>query len=226
MTTANRSAPPASRRRAVDEVVVVQDQCRGSRDRCPELGRECVEHDLQLSGPGGEFAEERFGVRCERRVELAPRRHEVVEQDGPVAVGLVQPVPETSDPGAPAEIGEKGGLAVAGIGHDQDEAGVDPDMEPVEEPVAPERLLGEERWLDLALLDRVAVDLEPSGWRGDGTACQGVCRPSRDGLARTLPLRAGSPGTDRLHSARRDERGLSKRAGHGEDPARPRSSRA
>ena len=79
---------------------------------------------------------------------MAQERH-------PVAVVVIEPVPQRPDPGPPREVREQGRLAVAGVGQDQDDPVVDLGGDPIEQPVAGQRLVAKRRPLDLGGLDRV-----------------------------------------------------------------------
>jgi hypothetical protein len=75
----------------------------------------------------------------------------------PVAVVVVKPIPERPQPCAAREVGEQRGLAIAGIGQDEDDALIDLGGQPVEETVARQRLVPESGTLDFRELYGVAV---------------------------------------------------------------------
>ena len=82
---------------------------------------------------------------------LAAGGDEVVEERDPVAVVVVQPIPERPQAGPPGEVGQQRGLAVAGVGQDEDDPAVDLGVQPVEQPVPRQRLVAERRRLDLGV---------------------------------------------------------------------------
>src|SRR3954471_11343747 len=90
---------------------------------------------------------------------LAPRGNEVAEERDPVAVVLVEAVPEGPQPRTTREVREQRRLAVAGFGHDEHDAVVDLDLEPVEKPGARQSLFAQLRALHLRRLDRISVQV-------------------------------------------------------------------
>ena len=88
---------------------------------------------------------------------LAAGGDQVREERDPVPILLVHPVPERPEARPTGEVGEERGLAVARVGDHEDDAVVDLDVQPVEQPMARQRLLAERRALNLADLDRVAA---------------------------------------------------------------------
>ena len=90
----------------------------------------------------------------------------------------------------PREVGEERGLAVPGVGQQQDDPLVDLRGEPVEEPMARQGLLAQRRRLDLRVLDRVAAHVVAVGsadLRGDG----GISDRDRPGRASARQEPAG-----------------------------------
>ena len=128
-------------------------------------------------------------------IVLAAGGDEVVQEGDPVAVVIVEAIPERPQPGPPREVGEQRGLAVAGVREDQDDPVVDLGAQPVEQPVSRERVVAQRRALDLRRLDRVA------GSRRRPVAPIGCCpdggRPTwtdGDRLPRTAHLAGGATG--------------------------------
>ena len=156
----------------VHHLVVVQEESCADGHPGPDLGQERAHDRRPVAHPGPQLADERHGVGGELRVDLAPGRHDVVHEDHPVAVGLVEPVPERADPRPSAPVGQEGRLSVAGVGHDEHEPRVDLRGHPVEQALSLERLGGQERRLDLPDLDGEAEDVELAhrwgvrAWRG------------------------------------------------------------
>ena len=97
--------------------------------------RKTSSHGLARRPAHRQVAEQRRRRRRERRVVLAARGDQVVQERDPVAVVLVEPVPEGPQPGPPREVGEQRRLAVARVGEEQDHSPVDLGPQPVEEPV-------------------------------------------------------------------------------------------
>ena len=97
------------------------------------------------------------GRRGERRIVLAAGRDEMAQERDPVAVVLVEAIPERPQPRPSREVGEQRGLAVACVGQDEDHPVVDLGGQPIEQPVPGERLVPQRRALDLRGLDRVPV---------------------------------------------------------------------
>ena len=122
---------------------------------------------------------------------LAAGRDEVAEERDPVAVVVVEAIPERPQPRPPREVGEERRLAVAGVGEDEDHPVVDLGGEPVEEPVARERLVAQRRTLDLRGLDRVPVHPVAVGSMRHRTGCRRA-----PGRRRPVPT-ARAPGAGR-----------------------------
>ena len=175
--------------RLVHEVEVVEDQDRAVwRDRA-QLADEDVDDRVAGRSAQARVGEHRRRVRRERRIDFAARGDQVVEHRDPVAIVVVEPVPQRAQPGPAREVGEERGLAVAGIGQQQDDPLVDLRGEPVEEPVARQGLLAQRRRLDLRVLDREAAHVVAVGsadLRGDGGSPTWTDRHQR-ALDRSLP---------------------------------------
>ena len=153
-----------------------------------QLAQEDVGRGFARRPARREVAQQRGRVGCERGIVLAARGDEVVQERDPVAVVVVQPIPQRPQPGPPREVGEQGRLAVAGVGEDQDDAAVDLGRQPIEQPIPRERLVAQRRALDLRGLDRVPVHSVASGSmcervggssRSDGDQAPASCRWDR-----------------------------------------------
>ncbi len=161
-------------------------------------------HDvLHRSHARVELAEERPRGRAERGVGHPTRRHQVVEDGDPVAVGLVEAIPHHPEATPPGEVGQQGGLAITRLGDEEDQPMGDFRVEPLEETVARQRLIPQRRDLDLRLLDRKVVhvggDHAGTGrYRGRVTA-----RSDGDGRSRRGIGLAGSEGRGDVGSLRR-----------------------
>ena len=78
----------------------------------------------------------------------------------PVTVRLVEAIPEGAQPRSSREVREEGRLAVAGLGEHEDHPPMNLRVEPIEQPVAAERLLAHRWRLDLRRLDGIPVHLD------------------------------------------------------------------
>ena len=87
------------------------------------------------------------------------------QEADPVAILLVDPIPEGPQPRASREVREERGLAVAGVADHEHDAAVDLDVQPVQQPRPGERLVAECGRLDLPGLDRVAGHAIPCSTR-------------------------------------------------------------
>jgi hypothetical protein len=122
-------------------VEVVEDQHRATcRDR-RQLPDEGIDHGLARRATDCAFCEQGGGLGCEARIVLTARRDEVVHDGQPVAVVVVESVPQRSRSAPPREIGEERGLAVTGVGQDEDDAAVDLRPKPIEQTWSGERLV-------------------------------------------------------------------------------------
>ena len=106
-------------RHVVHVLVVVEDEGRSDDRPGPELRQERPHDRAPVPKVCRELAQESGRVRGELRVDLAAGRDDVMDEDGPVSIVLVQPVPERADAGPPAPVGEERRLAVARIGDDE-----------------------------------------------------------------------------------------------------------
>jgi len=205
-------------RDVVHLLIVVEDQ--GAADHRPrsKLGQERLDDRAPAAEVGGQLAEKPLGVRGERRIDLPARGDDVVDEDGPVAVVLIQAIPERANAGSPAPVREERGLAIAGIGDDEREPGAGLRVKPVQQPVAPKRLLGEERRLNLADLDRVAEDFHVVLLGGARGAMRDGSRPDRDEMRRNRLRIAdepmGRPSTSRGSAGGRQGRRAGSRGSH------------
>ena len=92
-----------------------------------------------------------------------------LQERDPVAIVLVEPVPDRPQSRPAGEVREERGLAVAGIGEHEDDALVDLRGQPIEQPMTCQGLLAQRRRLDLRVLDRKAahvVAVGSAGWCG------------------------------------------------------------
>src|SRR5438034_11565631 len=69
----------------------------------------------------------------------------------------VEAIPQGRQPTAPREVREERGLSVARVRGDEDDAVVDLDRQPLEQPVPAQRLRAQRRSLHLCGLDREGV---------------------------------------------------------------------
>ena len=123
-----------------------------------------------------------FGANA--RVGLTAGGDEVVQERDPVAVVLVEAIPERAKSRSTGEVGEERGLAVAGIGEDEDDPVVDLRGEPIEQPMTRQRLIPQRRRLDLRVLDRIAAHVVAVG---SAALCGGDRRSARaDGNRQTV----------------------------------------
>ena len=90
-------------------------------------------------------------------IVLAAGGDEMAQERDPVAIVLIEAIPERAQPRPSREVGQQRGLAVAGVRKDEDHAVVDLGGQPIEQPVPGERLVTQRRALDLRGLDRVPV---------------------------------------------------------------------
>ena len=81
----------------------------------------------------------------------------MAQERDPVAIILVQAIPERTQPRASREVGQQRGLAIACVSQDEDHPLVDLGGQPIEQPVPGERFVPQRRALDLGRLDRVPV---------------------------------------------------------------------
>ena len=147
----------------------------------------------------------------------------------PVAILLVDPVPDRSKPGAPREVGQESRLAVAGVGDDEHDPAVDLDVEPVEQPHPRQRLVAERRCLDLSRLDRIRHAVPRLDADAIGCRIHRTSRADRDRHPRGRP----PPWTERDWIGRRErygrrsatvndaDRGLVGHGRHGADRCSP-----
>ena len=160
----------------VHQVEVVEDEDRPvGRDR-RKLADEDVEDGLPRRSADAGLGQHREGRWRETRVVLAPGRDEVMEQRRPVEVVVVQAIPERPESGPTREVREQRRLAVPGVREDQHDPAVDLGVQPVQEPIAGERLVAQRRRLDLGVLDGVAHGVTA---RSRGTRAADPTRPSR-----------------------------------------------
>ena len=122
-----------------------------------QLAQEDVDRRVAGRPAHGHVAQHRRRGRREPWIVLAAGGDEVVQERDPVAIVVLEPVPQGPKAGPPREVGEQRRLAVARIGEDEDHAVVDLRAQPVQQPIAGERLVAQRRRLDLRELDRVAV---------------------------------------------------------------------
>ena len=139
----------------VDQVEVVEHQHRGVGRQPAELVEEGVEDRIDRRRRRRRLAKQRAGRRAEVRLVDPYRRDEVGEHADPVAIAAIEPEPQHPEACASREVGEEGRLAVAGLRDEQDGSPVDLDRQPLEQPVAGQRLIAQRRRLDLADLNRV-----------------------------------------------------------------------
>ena len=170
-------------RRALDEVVVVEDEDGPLVAEGLEVAHERREDRAHRGAAGTELTEERPRRRSEVRIGSTARGDEVMQDGDPVAIGLVEAVPDRPESGPAGEVREQRRLAVARLGDHEDQPMVDLRVEPLEEPIAGERFVPEDRGLDLGRLDREGVHVRGARdgvrWRLDRRSA----RTDRDGHA-------------------------------------------
>ena len=170
-------------RRLVDEVEVVEDQHRavfGDR-RAARAGR--PRSRPRASGRrSARSLSSAAVVGANAGIVLASGGDEVAQERDPVAVVVIEPVPEGPEPGPPREVGQERRLAVAGVGEDEDHPVMDLGREPIEQAVAGQGLVAQRRTLDLRGLDRIPVHSVARAPCGDGPAAAG-----RQGRRRPAP---------------------------------------
>ena len=79
----------------------------------------------RVGPPVARSLQHRAVVGANAGIVLAPGGHEVAQEGDPVAVLVVEPIPQRPQPGPLREIGEQRRLPVARVGQDQDDAMVD-----------------------------------------------------------------------------------------------------
>jgi hypothetical protein len=206
-------------------VDVVHDQDGTPDDDRGQLTDERIKHVIAAGPRQTGLRQEPGGLRCERRIVFPTRCHQVVEERHPVAVVVVEAVPERAHARSTREVGEQRRLAVARIGEDQDDPPVDLRAQPVEQARSFQRFVAERRTLDLRQLDGVAVDLVGQG------AAPGHCQRWTGADGNGPALRLGSPLGLRTAQRRRSVvRGVNDRfgagsGGHGRHGGLKRSSR-
>jgi hypothetical protein len=178
-------------------LVVVQDERGADHGPRPQLREQRPDDRRAVAEIRGQLPQERMRVRGEAGIDLPARCDDVVDEDGPVTVVFVQPIPERSHAGSPAPVRQKGCLPVAGVGDDEGEPRPGLRVEPIKQPVTLKRLLGEERGLDLADLDRIAEDFHVVLLGGVRGAMRDLARSDRDQERRhrRRVARDGDPGT-------------------------------
>ena len=125
--------------------------------------------------------------RREVGVVLATGRDEVRQEADPVAIVVVEPVPDRAQPGPAGEVREERRLAVAGVGDHEEHAAVDLRLEPVEQARARKDLVAERGRLDLSRLDRVAHAGASLGADAVGRRSHRAARADRDRRTRGRP---------------------------------------
>ena len=153
-----------------------------------------VEHDFSPGTAGADLGQQAGSRRRECRIVFAARGDQMVQERDPVAVVIVEPIPQGPHPGPAREVGQQRRLAVSGIGEHEDHAAVDLGVQPIEQPRPFEGLIAQRGTLDLCQLDGEAVDLVAQRaaprWRGirppPGT--YGDRRPLRYGAERWTSL--------------------------------------
>ena len=160
--------------RLVDDMEVVEDQDRAVFGDPRQLTQEDIGRRLASRTARREVAEHRGRCRREPGIVFSTRCDEVAQERDPVAILVVEPVPQGPQPRPLREIGKQRRLAVARVGQDQDHAMVDLGREPIEESIPGERLVPQGRALDLRRLDRVPVHSVASG-----SMCERVGRSLR-----------------------------------------------
>ena len=153
-------------RRVVDQVEVVEDQDGTMRRDGLQLPHEDIDDGVPGRAAQAFVVEHGGRVRGERRVRLATGGDEVVQDRDPVAVVLVEPVPQGPQPGPAREVRQERRLAVARVGEDQDDPVVDLGGQPVQQAVPGQRFLAKGWWLDLRVLDRKAAHVVTVGSGG------------------------------------------------------------
>jgi hypothetical protein len=139
----------------IDEVVVVEDQQGTHLAEGLQVANERIEHGIERGTPRPDLAQQRRRCRSECLLTGLARRNEMVEERHPASIVLAKAVPERAKPGSTPEVGQQRRLAVPGLGDHVDHSVVDLDLQPVEEPVARQRLLTERGPLHLCGLNRV-----------------------------------------------------------------------
>ena len=154
---------------------VVEDERGGIRRQAGELAQEGLEHRLERGCSRRRVSEQGTGRRRELGNVDPHGCDEMRDEAGPVAVATVEPEPQHPEPGSAREVGQQRCLAVAGLGGQEDDAPVDLDRQPIEQPIAREGLVAERRRLDLADLNRVVRHRAewPSGGREAGLRAGG-----------------------------------------------------
>ena len=189
----------------VGKVKVIEDQGRAIAGDRRKLGEEGLDRVLARRPTGFERPEEGRGRRRKVRVVLAPGGDEMRQEPDPVAILLVDPVPERPQPRSPREVGQERGLAVARVADHEHDTAVDLHVQPVQQARSGEGLVTKRRGLDLPGLDRIAahailcIDADASGRRDHRAP-----RADRDRRARC----AGPPSrTDDERIGRRERYG-------------------
>ena len=140
---------------------VVEDQDGAVLGDRRQLGEERLDRVLAARAPGFERAQERGGRRREPGIVLATGGDEVRQEPDPVAILLVDAIPQRAEPRSTGEIRQKRGLAVARVGNHEHDPAVNPDVQPVEQARSGQRLVPKRRGLDLPGLNRIAAHVVP-----------------------------------------------------------------
>ena len=128
----------------------------GDCRKLAEVGvQDCVSGRSRDAGIG----EQAGGPRREVRVVFAPCGDEVVHDGDPVAVIVVEAVPQGAKTSPRREIGQQRRLAIARFRQDEHQALMDLGVQPVKQAVARQDVVAKWRRLDLRRLDREGVHL-------------------------------------------------------------------
>ena len=121
----------------------------------PKLADQAGDDLVPRRSIGSAEALEQHSCRAaEIRIELLTRGYQIADEADPAAIVFVDPKPQDAAPRPTGKVSEQRGLAVAGLGRDEDDPGLVLGGQPIEQPVTLERLGTKRGTLDLGRLER------------------------------------------------------------------------
>ena len=145
-----------NRRHRLYHMEVVQNERRLHLTKAIHLGEQRSQDRLFTSRFDRRFGQQGRRSLQQPRVHRLACRDDVPKEDEAVGVVLVQPVPEGSNPRPTEEVGDQSGLAEASLGDHVDDPAIGSILQPVEQAVAPKRIVGQQGTLHLAGAQREA----------------------------------------------------------------------